>query len=92
VIVRESAVLVLRPDVAVDVWNIDLSLLWQLMYAERIFADLLKIHKVDHCNGVTFFKQAKEAHGNVTPNVCKMFTEVGAVLIKNYDTLALKNT
>jgi hypothetical protein len=74
-IVGKSAVLVLRPDAAVDVRNMNLSLVWQLTCAERIFADLLKIHKVYHCKGTMFFKQAKAAHGNVTLDVCKMFID-----------------
>jgi hypothetical protein len=75
VIVGVRAVLVLHPDVAVDAGNMDPSLLWQLAYAERIFAYLLKIHKVDHCKWTTFFTGAKAAYGNVKRNVCKMFTD-----------------
>jgi hypothetical protein len=52
----ESAVLVMRPDAAVDDGSLDLSSLRQPMYTEKLFADLLKIHKVDHCKETTFFK------------------------------------
>jgi hypothetical protein len=52
----ESAILVLHPNTAVDVGSLDLSLLWQPMYAEKLFANILKIHSVDHCKGTTFFK------------------------------------
>jgi hypothetical protein len=75
VVSGEIAVLVLRPDTAVDVSSVDLSSLWQPTYAEKFFADLLKIHSVDHCKGTTFFKQGKDRHGNVARYICKMFTD-----------------
>jgi len=49
----ESAVLVLRPDPeksgAVDVTAMALTSLQKPTYAERLFTDLWKLHKVDHC-------------------------------------------
>jgi hypothetical protein len=74
-IVGKSAVLVLRPDAVVDVRNMNLSMVWQPTCPERIYADLLKIHKVYHCKETMFFKQAKAAHGNDMLNVCKMFID-----------------
>jgi hypothetical protein len=74
VVSGEIAVLVLHPDTAVDVGSIDLSSLQQPTYAEKLFADLLKIHSVDHCKGTTLFKQVKR-HGNVARYICKMFTD-----------------
>ncbi len=75
VVSGESAVLVLRPDTAVDVGSIDLSSLWQPTYAEKLFVDLLKINSGDHCKRTTFFKQVKDRHGNVVRYICKMFTD-----------------
>jgi hypothetical protein len=51
VVSGEIAVLVLRPDTAVDVGSIDLSSLQQPTYAEKLFADLLKFHSVDTARG-----------------------------------------
>ncbi len=53
----ESAVLVICPKKfgAVDVTAMALSSLQQPSYAERLFIDLWKIHKEDHCKGTTFF-------------------------------------
>jgi len=78
--VGESSVLVLHPDPkksgAVDVTAMALSHLQKVTYAERLFVDLSKIHKDDHCKGTTFYKRVQETHGNVTRDVCKLFTDV----------------
>jgi len=51
---EESAVLVIRPKKsAVDVTLMDVGSLQQPTYVEKLFADLWKIHKVDHCRGLT---------------------------------------
>jgi len=75
----ESAVLVLRPDPAkgaVDVTTMAPSSLQRPTYIERFFSDLWKIHKDDHCKGKTFFTRVRNTHGNVTRDVCKLFTDV----------------
>ena len=76
----ESAVLVLRPSGkktgAVDVSAMALSTLQKPTYAERLFTDLWKIHKEDHCKGTTFYYRVRDTHGNVTREVCKLFTDV----------------
>ena len=74
-----SAVLVLRPSPkkgAVDVTAMSLNSLQQPTYAERVFIDLWKIHQSDHCKGVMFFYRVWDKHGNVTRDVCKLFTDV----------------
>jgi hypothetical protein len=51
---QESAVLILWPSKkmdAVDVTVMTLETLQQPTFIERVFADLLKIHQVDHCKG-----------------------------------------
>jgi hypothetical protein len=53
-----------------------LSSLQQPSYAKRLFVDLWKIHKEDHCKGVTFFYRVRDKLGNVTRRVCRMFTHV----------------
>ena len=47
----KSAVLVRRPEKsgAVDVTAMALATLQKPTYAERLFTDLWKLHKVDHC-------------------------------------------
>jgi hypothetical protein len=76
----DSVVLVLRPKPkksgAVDVTAIQLDRLQQPTYAERLFIDLWNIHQADHCKGVTFFYCVRDKHGNVTREVCKLFTDV----------------
>jgi hypothetical protein len=74
----DSAVLVLRPKKigAIDVTKIPLSNLQQPTYMERLFIDLWKIHQSDHCKGITFFYRVRDKHGNVTREVCKLFTDV----------------
>jgi len=75
----ESAVLVLRPHPskgAVDVTAMALSSLQRPTYIERFFYDLWKIHKDDHCKGRTFYTRVQDTHGNVTRDVCKLFTDV----------------
>ena len=76
----ESAVLVLRPDDQkqgpVDVTAMALKDLQRPTYAERMFADLWKIHQSDHCKGVTFYYRVRDIHGNVSREVCKFFTDV----------------
>jgi hypothetical protein len=39
-----------------------------------LFLDLLKIQRVDHCKGNTFWKRAKRSHENVPRGLCKMFS------------------
>jgi hypothetical protein len=65
---EESAVLVLCPTKigAVDVRAMSLSHLQQPTYTNRIFADLWKIHKEDHCKGMMFFNCVREKHSNVS--------------------------
>ena len=74
----ESAVLVLRPERsgAVDVTAMALATLQKPTYVERLFVDLWKLHKVDHCKGTTFYFSVRAAYGNVTRDVCKLFTDV----------------
>ncbi len=52
-----------------------LDALQQPTYFERLFLDLLKIHRVDHCKGNTFWKRAKRAHENVPRELCTMFSD-----------------
>jgi hypothetical protein len=47
----------------------------QATYVERLFSDLHKIHRVDHCKGTTFSKQAKQAYDNVPRELCTMLTD-----------------
>ena len=76
----DSAVLVLCPGPkksgTVDVTKMSLNSLQQPTYAERLFIDLWKIHQADHCKGVTFYYCIRDKHGNVTREVCKLFTNV----------------
>ena len=75
----DSAVLVLRPSPkigAVDVTKMSLDSLQKPTYAERLFIDLWNIHRTDHCKGVTFYYRVRDKHGNVTRDVCKLFTDV----------------
>ncbi len=44
---------------AVDVTAMRLENLQQLTFIERVFADLLKIHQVDHCKGNNLFCPCK---------------------------------
>jgi hypothetical protein len=78
--IGDSAVLVLRPSPkksgAVDVTSMPFDILQQPTYVERLFIDLWKIHQADHCKGVTFFYRVRDKHGNVTREVCKLFTDV----------------
>ncbi len=75
---EESAVLVLHPTKvgAVDVIAMRLSNLQQPIYAERLFTDLWKINKDDHCKGMTFYNHVRKTHGNVSRDLCKMFTDI----------------
>ncbi len=59
-----------------------LDKLKQPTYVERLFADLLKIHQEDHCKGSTLFAHARDWHGNITQEVCKMFMDVCPHCIK----------
>ena len=76
----ESAVLVLRPDNKkqgpVEVSAMLLKDLQRPTYAERLFADLWQIHQSDHCKGVTFYFRVRDTHGNVSRDLCKIFTDV----------------
>ncbi len=60
----------------IDVAEMRLEELAQPAYAKKLFADLWKIHQDDHCKGLTLFSRAKEHCGNVTRELCKMFTDV----------------
>jgi hypothetical protein len=66
----------------VDLLAMRLDELKQPTYVERLFADLLKIHQEDHCNGNTLFACARDWHGNITQEVCKMFMDVCPHCIK----------
>jgi hypothetical protein len=75
---KESKVLVLRPEEnhqkkrrkgVVHVESMRLEDLQQPIYAERLFADLWKIHQEDHCKGNTLFTCARDCHGNITRKV-----------------------
>ncbi len=72
--------LVLRPSGkksgAVDVSTMALSDLQKQTFAERLFTDLWKIHKEDHCKGTTFYYRVWDMHGNMTRDVCKLFTDI----------------
>ena len=76
----EHAVLVLRPKKsAVEAQSLQLSaaLQPQPTYWERVFSDLYKIHKSDHCKckGNTLAKRSKQAHDNIPRDLCKLFTD-----------------
>ncbi len=82
---QESAVLVLWPSKkmgAVDVTAMTLENLQQPTFIKRDFADLLKIHQVYHCKGDSLFVRARDHHGNITQEVCKMFTDVSPHCVK----------
>ena len=74
----ENAVLVIRPTKigAADITALALSSLQQPSYAKRLYADLWRIHKEDQCKRITFFYHMRDKIGNVTREVCKMFTDV----------------
>jgi hypothetical protein len=76
VVAKENAVLVLRPTKGsiADAQLTCLDALQQPTYVERLFLDLLKIHRVDHCKGNTFSKRANRAHENVPRELCTMFS------------------
>jgi hypothetical protein len=60
---QDSAVLVLWPSKkmgAVDVTAMRLENLQQPTYIERVLADLLKIHQVNHCKGNSLFVHASD--------------------------------
>lgn len=66
----DKAVLVIRPKkVAIDVSAMRLTSFQQPSYAGRLFADLWKIHKEDHCKGTTFYSRVRNKLGNVTWDV-----------------------
>jgi hypothetical protein len=76
---QESAVLVLRPSNkigAIDMTAMSLENLQQPTYIEIVFSDLMKIHQVDHCKGNSLYVCAKDPHGNITREICKMFTDL----------------
>jgi hypothetical protein len=87
---QESKVLILCPSSKpgaknkdlVDLLAMRLDKLKQPTYVERLFADLLKIHQEDNCKGNTLFAHARDQHGNITQEVCKMFTDVCPHCIK----------
>ena len=64
----ESNVLVLCPkkEGILHISAMRLEDLQKPTYAERLFADLWKIHQDDHCKGNTFFFRSRDRHGNVT--------------------------
>jgi hypothetical protein len=59
-----------------DAQSLELSALVQPTYIMRVFIDLCKIHKDDHCKGGTIFSRAKERHGNIPREITKMFMDV----------------
>jgi hypothetical protein len=81
---QKSEVLVLCPSTKqgtkkkgmVDMTTMRLDNLQHPTYVKRPFADLWKIHQEDHCKGNTLFTCARDWHGNITQEVCKMFTNV----------------
>ena len=88
---EESQVLVLRPEEnqrkkkkgrGVDVTAMRLEDLQQPTYAKKLFTDLWKIHQVDHCKGNTLFTRARDKHGNITREVCKIFTHIRPHCVK----------
>ena len=56
--------------------------LQQPSYAERLFLDLWNIYHMDHCKGNSLFTHVKNRHGNITREVCKMFTDVCPQCVK----------
>jgi len=106
---EESKVLVLRPKIdgqkkrkerkerkgLADVTQMRLGDFQQPTYLERLFSDLSKIHIQDHCKGNTLFTRARDRHGNITREVCKIFTDVCPhcvkVLSRNKPTAGIKN-
>jgi hypothetical protein len=64
---NENAVLVIRPMKlgAVNVTASALSSLQQPSYAKRLYADLWRIHKEDHCKGIMFYYHVRDKIGNV---------------------------
>ncbi len=68
--------LVLRPTKGpiANAQSTCLDVLQQPTYFERLFLDLLKIQRVDHCKGNTFWKHAKRSHENIPRELCKMFS------------------
>ena len=82
---EESQVLVLRHEEnqrkkkkgrGVDVTAMRLEDLQQPTYAKKLFTDLWKIRQVDHCKGNTLFTRARDKLGNITREVCKIFTDI----------------
>jgi hypothetical protein len=74
---EESKVLVLCPEenhrkkrkVMVHMESMRLEDLHQPTYAERLFADIWKIHQEDHCKSNTLFTRARDRHGNIMREV-----------------------
>ena len=91
---EESQVLVLCPKEnqqkkkkrrgigVIDVTSMRLEDLQQPTYAKKLFAELWKIHQVDHCKGNTLFTYARDCHGNIRCEVCKIFTDVCPQCVK----------
>jgi hypothetical protein len=82
---QESAALVLRPYKkigAIDMTAMRLENLQQPTYIERVFSDLMKIHQVDHCKGNSLYGRARDHHGNITRELCKMFTDLSPHWVK----------
>jgi hypothetical protein len=78
---QESTVLVICPNKKKNQGVLHLSAtrledLQKSTYAERLFADLWKIHQDDHCKGLSFFNRVRDRHGTITREVYKMFTDV----------------
>ncbi len=73
---EESEVLVLHPTKGpiADAQCTCLSALQQPTYFERLFLDLVKIHRANHCKGNNSWKRAKRTHENVPHELCKMFS------------------
>jgi hypothetical protein len=74
----DAEILVISPTKGevCDAQSLELSALAQPSYIERVFINLWKIHKDDHCKGGTIFQCARERHGNIPREVTKMFTDV----------------
>lgn len=71
----EAEIVILRPTKGQirDAQLMELLALVQPSYIERLFIDLWKIHKEDHCKGGTIVQHERERHGNIPREVTKMF-------------------
>jgi hypothetical protein len=78
IVLPDAVIVVLRPTKGQvrDAQLLELLALAQPSYIERVFIDLLKIHKDDHCKGGTIIQRGMERHRNIPRKVMKMFTDV----------------